>query len=164
MKPFHSAHHSLLAILLLVFGVLWIIWLVKLPQRAGPRTRAYAPANASHLAPSSRRCRDVLPHLRTILLVVTVCLLLSATTLIAQLFFHPQTSSHAWVHRGVPMTVLVLVFVVQLAYLVSLHTNRRRVRDGCGYSTGHRVVRGVLLAFAGLEVVMGGWLLVPARE
>ena len=107
------------------------------------------------------RCRHVAPVLRTTLLVLTVLLACSAGVLLGKMFFG-DTPTERWVHRGIPYTALVAVFLLQLVYLVRVGSDRHGPgRSGGCVGDGMR--RGqwwALVAFAVVQLVFGGWLFV----
>lgn len=157
MPPSTSATTSptLLAALFILFGALWLYWLSLLH----PLSTATTPS-------TPLRCHQVAPVLRSTLLAVTVLLAASTAWILGQLFvYSEQVAAEVWLHRGIPLTVLFALFLVQIAYLVHIRRSRAWVdprQDGCSASERGWVnaQRWVLVGFAVVQVGVGGWLLV----
>ncbi len=115
------------------------------------------------------RCHQVAPVLRSTLLVLTILLTLSTVWLLGQLFVSNHTPLATWLHRGIPFTVLFVLFLIQIVYLVHIRTSRALVHpEGCSgtMESGHGwmvVQKWVLVVFAVVQVGVGGWLLVGGR-
>lgn len=162
---------TLIAALLILFGALWLYWLSLLhPPTSSPST----PSTPSTYPPppTSIRCHQVAPVLRSTLLALTVLLSASTLWILGQLFvYSEQVTTEVWLHRGIPLTVLFALFLVQIGYLVHIRQSRAWVGQGSGQGSGQagcsaseqgwvNVQRWVLVGFAVVQVGMGGWLLV----
>jgi hypothetical protein len=97
------------------------------------------------------------------LLVLTILLTLATVWLLDQLFVSNHTPLPTWLHRGIPFTVIFVLFSIQMAYLVHIRTSRALVHpEGCSgtMESGHGwlvVQKWVLVVFVVVRVRVCGW-------
>ena len=140
------------ALVLVLFGALWLCWLVRLHPLS-------VPPNAPPI-----KCHQVAPVLRAILLVFSVLFACSALFYLGKLVvLRDAFPSNAWLHRGLPLLVLLVLFLVQILYIVRVQTDRRlTTRDGCSSANDGRarVQAWALGVFAVAQIGVGIWVAV----
>jgi hypothetical protein len=160
----HACHESttLMAILLILFGGMWLCWMWRLHPTDDTTANTSAPL----------RCHQVAPNLRSALLVFTALLLLSTVVHLGRTLLAKANSlfdTGVWLHRGVHLVLLLIILLMQMSYLlhmrkskmvvVSRHANTPSA-GGCSSSESGRLSaqRWVLVGFAVLQVGVGCWV------
>ena len=131
------------ALVLVLFGALWLCWLVRLhPWWSTPE-----------------KCHRVAPVLRATLLVFAVLFACSTLFYLGKMMVHDDTPLSVWLHKGLPMLVLLVLFLVQILYIVRVQSDTQRTtHDGC--SNPVRVQTWALGLFAVVQIGVGVWVAV----
>ena len=118
----------LVALLLCVLGVLWFVWLYALhPFVSTTPLQHTANHEQQHL-----KCHQVQPMVRTILLVFSVFLSCSALFYLSRMIcFASQTTTELWLHKGLPMLALLVLFLVQILYILRIRNMQTKVVEHC---------------------------------
>ena len=156
-----SAHTTdsatLMAVLLILFGGMWICWLWRLHPTTAPHTPL--------------RCHQVAPNLRSTLVVFTILLLLSTVVQLGRTLANRGVFDlQMWAHRGFHLVLLLVVLGLQLSYLFHMRKSKVVVvsrhqteNNGGGCSSSPNGLlsaqRWVLVVFALLQVGVGAWVL-----
>lgn len=159
-------HHTtdrpiLVSVLLILFGLLWLFWLHKLhttkqpiASTNGATDSKNVPANQLH---SELRCHQVTPMLRTTLLVFSIFLALSSVYFICRLVVsEEEIDSAIWIRKMVFAILFLVIFLMQVLYIVHMTRNKRNVSDGC--SIYQRLQMYTVGAFAIVQVCVGVYL------
>jgi magnesium-transporting ATPase (P-type) len=136
-----TEHPVLVSILLVVLGVLWLVWLWQLHS-------AYYRETAS-----PTKCHQVSPTLRCTLLVFAVLLVVSAMFYITHTIASDELPSSVWYNRMSTMAVLLVIFLAQILYIVSITQNKNVLVTDC--SKRHKVLMYVLGVFALVQIGAG---------
>ena len=136
------------SVFLLTSGSLWVWWLSALSSYA---TRT-APA---------KKCRDVLPWLRTALYVLTCALLLLLVCSGIAIMAATVGGAGEKVEALVLMGVIFAMAVVQLGYLQSIRFSDRSVAEDCTQIA--RTRRHILIVIAAVFMLAGGIGLIDGR-
>ena len=142
------------ALVLVLFGLLWLCWLVRLHPWA-----------ATHTPPE--KCHQVAPVLRATLLVFAVLFACSTLFYLGKMIVHSASDTpmpvSVWLHKGLPLLVLLVFFLVQTLYIVRVQTDTQlTTRDGCSSTPDvrARVQAWVLGVFAVVQIGVGVWVAV----
>ena len=142
----------LVAVLLCIIGIVWCIWLHRLfPSPATPN-------NPSRSDSTQQKCHQVQPVTRTVLLVFAVFLSLSALFYLVRMMLSDESSTVLLVHKGVPIFVLLVLFLLQIMYILHIKRSRDTISTNC--SKGREYQYYTLLVFAVVQSCIGVYLLV----
>ena len=145
----------LVALLLIVLGVLWFVWLYAL--------HPFVSTTPSHHTTDYERqqhlkCHQVQPMVRTILLVFSVFLSCSALFYLSRMIcFASQTTTELWLHKGVPMFALLVLFLVQILYILRIRNMQTKVVEHCSRHVKYQYY--ILYVFAVIQIGVGLYLL-----
>ena len=78
---------------------------------------------------------------------------------LGKMMVHDDTPLSVWLHKGLPMLVLLVLFLVQILYIVRVQSDTQRTtHDGC--SNHVRVQTWALGVFAVVQIGVGVWVAV----
>ena len=140
--------HTLVAVLLIVLGVLWLLWLWRLHA-------AYFNL-VSTADDTTTRCHQVAPMLRYTLLVFAVFLSISTLCLISKTIVDDTVPAPLWWSRITMATALLVIFLTQIHYISLIQRNKSTTQSNC--SQQRHATLGLLTVFAAVQVGIGVYL------
>jgi membrane protein insertase Oxa1/YidC/SpoIIIJ len=154
MKHTHD-RPILVAILLCILGVLWCYWLYALHHR----THAPPPPSTDQARQESElKCHQVHPMIRTTLLVFAIFLSCSALFYLIRMLFMTEASVNMWLHKGIPLLVLLVLFLSQILYITHIRYEKKNVSENCSdnimYYYYTQMIFGIIQICIGLYLII----------
>lgn len=141
----HAKEHPILvSLLLVVLGTLWIVWLYKLHFAHDTQTM---------------KCRQVEPMLRNTLLIFAVFMACMSVHFIMKwiVYPHDEWSTNMWIHKCAPMMLLLIVFLIQILYILRIRKTNRVVQQDC--SKEQYIYKYTVGIFSIIQIVVGLYIL-----
>ena len=129
------------ALLLVGFGVMWCCWLYTLHPK-------------EHQQHPDKTCNQIYPYMRTVLLIFAVLLTLSTLSYTGKLLCeYASMDMNILVRRGLMIIVLLVLFLVQIIYILRIKFERRLVQQNC--SKHNMGLYYTVLLFGIVQIVAG---------
>lgn len=141
----------LVALVLCILGILWCFWLYKLHP-------SLAKSNAKEdIHTPTLKCHQVYPMIRTTLFVFAIFLSCSSLFYILRMLISSHSTAELWIHKGLPIVVLLVLFLAQILHIVRIRQLKTLVVANCSKNVEYQYY--ILFVFALIQIGIGMYFL-----